>query len=67
MKNWTSRFVILMVAGAIMCSALMVGCGGKTEDDTDSNAPANTSSTTSSPPSAATATGNSASGSNATS
>ncbi len=36
MKNWTSRFVVLMVAGAIMCSALMVGCSGKS-DDTDTN------------------------------
>ena len=43
MKNWTSRFVVLMFAGAVMCSALMVGCGGKTEDDT-SNAPTTASS-----------------------
>ncbi len=42
MKNWTSRFVVLMVAGAVMCSALMVGCGSKSEDD--SNAPAVTNS-----------------------
>ncbi len=34
MKNWTSRFVVLMVAGAIMCSALMVGCGGGNSDGT---------------------------------
>ena len=33
MKNWTSRFVVLMVAGAVMCSALMVGCGGKSDDE----------------------------------
>ncbi len=38
MKNWMSRFAVLMVAGAIMGSALMVGCGGKSEDET-ANAP----------------------------
>ncbi len=54
MKNWTSRFVVLMVAGAIMGSALMVGCGGGSSDDT-SNAPATTttnSSTTTKDPGA---------------
>lgn len=43
MKNWTSRFVVLMVAGAIMCSALMVGCSGKSDDvDANTAKPANT-------------------------
>lgn len=38
MKNWTSRFAVLMVAGAIMCSALMVGCGGNSEEEGATNA-----------------------------
>ena len=39
MKNWTNRFVVLMVAGAIMCSALVVGCSHG--DDADNNATTN--------------------------
>jgi hypothetical protein len=44
MKNWTSRFAVLMVAGAIMCSAMIVGCGGGDDEDTTNTT--NTTTTT---------------------
>ena len=28
MSNWFGRFAILTVVGALLCSALVVGCGG---------------------------------------
>ncbi len=33
MKNWTTRFAVFAVLGAILSSAMLVGCGGKTEDE----------------------------------
>lgn len=39
MKNWTSRFVVMMVAGAIMCSAFMAGCPSSSDEEA-TNTPA---------------------------
>ena len=33
MKMWMSRFALLAVLGGLLCSALVVGCGGKEEPD----------------------------------
>ena len=33
MKMWMSRFALLAVLGGLMCSALVVGCGGGAEDE----------------------------------
>ncbi len=38
MKNWTQRFAILAVLGAIISSSMLVGCGGPAEDDAAPNA-----------------------------
>ena len=41
MTNWFGRFAILTVLGALLCSAMVVGCGGDAADDTaagDTNA-----------------------------
>ena len=34
MNNWMNRLAILAVVGAILSSALMVGCGNSADDDT---------------------------------
>ena len=34
MKNWTQRFAVYAVLGAILSSAMLVGCGGGEEEDT---------------------------------
>ena len=44
MSNWFGRFAILTVLGALLCSAMVVGCGGgDAADDTggDTNAAGN--------------------------
>ena len=33
MNNLTKRFAIFVVLGALLSSALLVGCGGKSDDD----------------------------------
>jgi hypothetical protein len=33
MKNWMRRFGILTVLGALVCSALVAGCGGGGEEE----------------------------------
>ena len=33
MKNWTQRFAVFAVLGAILSSAMLVGCGGGDGDD----------------------------------
>ncbi len=38
MKNWTQRFAIFAVLGAILSSAMLVGCGGSSEDEATPNA-----------------------------
>jgi hypothetical protein len=41
MSNWLGRFAILTVLGALLCSALVVGCGGGGDADdaaSDTNA-----------------------------
>ena len=42
--NWMSRIAIFAVLGAILSSAVLVGCGGSGEDDT--NAATNTAANT---------------------
>ena len=43
MNNWINRLAIFAVVGAILSSAVLVGCGSKTDDTaTDTNATANT-------------------------
>lgn len=37
MNNWINRLAIFAVVGAILSSAVLVGCGGGEEEDT--NAP----------------------------
>ena len=41
MKNWTQRFAIFAVLGAILSSAMLVGCGGGEEDGGTTNNAAN--------------------------
>ena len=43
MNNWKQRIAILAVLGAILSSALLVGCGGSS-DSSDNNTAANTTS-----------------------
>ena len=38
MNNWINRLAIFAVVGAILSSAVLVGCGNKAEDDTTTNA-----------------------------
>jgi hypothetical protein len=41
MKNWMQRLAIFAVLGAILSSAVLVGCGGGGDsDDTNNAAPA---------------------------
>ena len=42
MKNWTQRLAIFAVLGAILSSAILVGCGGSSDDTANAtnNAPA---------------------------
>jgi hypothetical protein len=43
MKNWMRRFGILTVLGALVCGALVAGCGGSGGgDDDDANVANNT-------------------------
>ena len=37
MNNWINRLAIFAVVGAILSSAVLVGCGGNAEDDTATN------------------------------
>jgi hypothetical protein len=39
MKNWMSRLALLAVVGSILCSALIVGCGGGAPEDNSAAAP----------------------------
>ena len=41
MNNWINRLAIFAVVGAILSSAVLVGCGGNS-DDTAANATTNT-------------------------
>ena len=45
MKNWTQRFAIFAVLGAILSSAMLVGCGGGDDAET-TNTTTNTTTTT---------------------
>ena len=45
MNNWINRLAIFAVVGAILSSAVLVGCGSKS-DDADTNATTNTTTTT---------------------
>ena len=45
MNNWINRIAIFAVVGAILSSAVLVGCGSKS-DDADTNAATNTTTTT---------------------
>lgn len=38
MNSWMKRFAIFAVLGAILSSAVLVGCGGGGGDDTANNA-----------------------------
>ncbi len=38
MKNWTQRFALFAVLGAILSSAMLVGCGGGGDDEASNNA-----------------------------
>lgn len=43
MNNWINRLAIFAVVGAILSSAVLVGCGGNNADeDTTTNAATNT-------------------------
>jgi hypothetical protein len=46
MNNWMSRIAIFAVLGAILSSAVLVGCGGSDDSSTDNaaTAPKNTAS-----------------------
>lgn len=35
MTNWFKRFGILTVVGALLCGAMLTGCGGGGDDDDD--------------------------------
>lgn len=39
MNNWINRLAIFAVVGAILSSAVLVGCGGGDADDVAENAP----------------------------
>ena len=41
MKNWISRLAVFAVIGAVLSSAVLVGCGGGGEDDAAANATGN--------------------------
>ncbi len=47
MNNWINRLAIFAVVGAILSSAVLVGCGNGAEEDT--NAVTNTTTTTTEP------------------
>ena len=38
MNNWINRFAIFAVVGAILSSAVLVGCGGGDEEEAAPNA-----------------------------
>lgn len=41
MKEWMRRFGVLTILGALLCGALVAGCGGGgDDDDADANATA---------------------------
>jgi hypothetical protein len=40
MNNWIQRLAIFAVVGAILSSAVLVGCGGGDEEPAANNAPA---------------------------
>ena len=41
MKNWMQRLTLFAAVGAILSSAVLVGCGGSGDDDNNAaNAPA---------------------------
>lgn len=42
MKNWTQRLTLFAVVGAILSSAVLVGCGGSEDDGGDTNTTGNT-------------------------
>lgn len=55
MNNWTQRLAIFAVLGAILSSAMLVGCGGSSDEGTSANgAPSGSSSGSSSATSSAT-------------
>lgn len=35
MNNWINRLAIFAVVGAILSSAVLVGCGGSSDEDTN--------------------------------
>jgi len=37
MKNWMQRLAVFAVLGAILSSAVLVGCGGGGDDDSAAN------------------------------
>ena len=37
MNNWINRLAIFAVVGAILSSAVLVGCGGNAEEDAPAN------------------------------
>jgi hypothetical protein len=39
MKNWTQRLAIFAFLGAILSSAVLVGCGGGGDEDTANTTP----------------------------
>lgn len=45
MKNWTQRFAIFAVLGAILSSAMLVGCGGG-DDESGTTTTTNTTTNT---------------------
>lgn len=44
--NWMSRIAIFAVLGAILSSAVLVGCGGGGDEGESGNTPANTAKNT---------------------
>ncbi len=45
-KNSMNRFAILAVIGGLLCSALVVGCGGSSDEGDSGNATNTTTTTT---------------------
>jgi len=47
MNNWMSRIAIFAVLGAILSSAVLVGCGGNNADDSNAATTTNSAAKTS--------------------
>lgn len=46
MNNWMSRIAIFAILGAILSSAVLVGCGGNSEEGTTNSATTTTTTKT---------------------